>query len=253
MSNVPIDPSTYKQVVKNARALANLGDLSNVPYDISQLYEYVNTLKQMILDAPTTGGDGDVTVDDDNNMKVVGIHVNTTNSEVNNLIADYNQGVTFEIKNTLVIGLRGSEGYTGDYCLVQTNKQDSSLEGEPNVISGFTPFQIAYGTDGLYMCRRDAQPDGSWGEWSEISGARGSGGQIIQMDEQPPADEQEPGDYWMEPITPGGGGVDPDPGGGDEPGGGGIDDDTAQKMSGFLKKVVGDPTGDESWDDVDLN
>ena len=87
-----IDPSTYKQVVKNAQALANLGDLSDVPYDINQLYEYVNQLKEMILDAPSTGGDGDVTVDTEGNMKVVGIHVNTSNSEVNNLIADYNQG-----------------------------------------------------------------------------------------------------------------------------------------------------------------
>ena len=127
-----IDPSTYKQVVKNAQALANLGDLSDVPYDINQLYEYVNKLKEMILDAPSTGGDGDVTVDTEGNMKVIGIHVNTSNSETNNLIADYNQGITFEIKNTQVIGIRGSEGFTGNYCLVQTAKQDTSLEGEPN-------------------------------------------------------------------------------------------------------------------------
>ena len=193
-----IDPSTYKQVVKNAQALANLGDLSDVPYDINQLYEYVNQLKEMILDAPSTGGDGDVTVDTEGNMKVIGIHVNTSNSEVNNLIADYNQGITFEIKNTQVIGIRGSEGFSGNYCLVQTAKQDASLEGEPNTIDGFTAFQIAYGTDGLYMCRRDAQPDGRWGEWSEISGARG-GGQIIQADVQP--EDQEEGDYWMQPIT----------------------------------------------------
>lgn len=193
-----IDPSTYKQVVKNAQALANLGDLSDVPYDINQLYEYVNQLKEMILDAPSTGGDGDVTVDTEGNMKVIGIHVNTSNSETNNLIADYNQGITFEIKNTQVIGIRGSEGFTGNYCLVQTAKQDTSLEGEPNTIDGFTAFQIAYGTDGLYMCRRDAQPNGQWGEWSEISGARG-GGQIIQADVQP--EDQEEGDYWMQPIT----------------------------------------------------
>ena len=193
-----IDPSTYKQVVKNAQALANLGDLSDVPYDINQLYEYVNKLKEMILDAPSTGGDGDVTVDTEGNMKVIGIHVNTSNSETNNLIADYNQGITFEIKNTQVIGIRGSEGFTGNYCLVQTAKQDASLEGEPNTIDGFTAFQIAYGTDGLYMCRRDAQPDGQWGEWSEISVARG-GGQIIQADVQP--EDQEEGDYWMQPIT----------------------------------------------------
>ena len=194
-----MDPSTYKQVVKNAQALANLGDLTDVPYDINQLYEYVNKLKEMILDASSTGGDGDITVDTEGNIKVLGVHVNTSNSEVNTLVADYNQGITFEIKNTQVIGIRGSEGFSGNYCLVQTAKQDTSLEGEPNKIEGFTPFQIAYGTDGLYMCRRDAQPDGQWGEWSEISGASGGGGQFVQADVQP--EDQEEGDYWMQPIA----------------------------------------------------
>lgn len=193
-----IDPSTYKQVVKNAQALANLGDLTDVPYDINQLYKYVDQLVDMILNAPSTGDGGDITVDTDGNLKVIGIHVNTSNSEVNNLIADYNQGITFEIKNTQVIGIRGAEGFSGNYCLVQTAKKDSPLKGEPTTIDGFTAFQIAYGTDGLYMCRRDALPDGQWGEWSEISGASGGGGQFVQADVQP--EDQEEGDYWMQPI-----------------------------------------------------
>ena len=194
-----MDPSTYKQVVKNAQALANLGDLTDVPYDINQLYEYVNQLKDMILDASSSGGDGDIAVDTEGNIKVLGVHVNTSNSEVNTLVADYHQGITFEIKNTQVIGIRGSEGFSGNYCLVQTAKQDTPLEGEPNKIEGFTPFQIAYGTDGLYMCRRDALPNGQWGEWSEISGASGGGGQFVQANVQP--EDQEEGDYWMQPIT----------------------------------------------------
>ena len=75
-----IDPSTYKQVVKNAQALANLGDLSDVPYDINQLYEYVNKLKEMILDAPSTGGDGVVIVAHEGNNEATGIHRNNPKS-----------------------------------------------------------------------------------------------------------------------------------------------------------------------------
>lgn len=198
MANFSMDPSTYRQVLKNAQALANLGDLSDVPYDINQLYNIVNELKEMIMDSPGTGGNSDITQGEDGGAKVIGVHVNTTNSEENTLIENYNQGVTFEIKNTQVIGIKGRTGFTGDYCALQTIKQDSSIEGESETPINFTAFQIAYGTDGLYMCRRDALADGSWGEWSEISGATGSGGQIVDSETQP--EDQNEGDYWMQHI-----------------------------------------------------
>lgn len=166
---------------------------------IGKLEETVKNLDEAILNPPE-GSDGSL-VSSENGTKVIGVHINTTNSEVNNLIADYNQGVTFEYKNTTVIGLKGKTGMTGDYCCVMTVKKDSPIDGEtPETITA-DEFQFAYGTDGVYLFKRSANSDGSWGEW--LGMPEGTAVEIrqqfVESDTEPV--DQQTGEYWFENLT----------------------------------------------------
>lgn len=219
--------STYQQVVKNMDDLLKYGDViqeiekyieilgdltEDFPFEsllelaliVKQLQEQMDHLLQ-ITDPSNPGDNGDIIITDDG-IKVIGIHINTSNSNENTPPNGYKQGITYEIKNTEVIGLKGQQGVTKDYCLVMTAVQDSRIEGVEETIEGFTAFQLAYGTDGLILYKRDATSDmSSWGQWVSLSG--GSGGeatkQFIQTEnnQQPEEGVQVTGDYWMETLS----------------------------------------------------
>ena len=202
--------STYKQVVENMNKIADfdqllvfIGDLTDFPFDsFNELAQIVKELQDKLINITEPGENGDV-VNTENGFKVIGIHVNTSNSETNTLPNEYKQGITFEIKNTDVIGLKGKAGVSENYCLIMTAVQDSKLENE-TVIDGFTAFQFAYGTDGLVLYKRTATDDMSaWEEWTgqELGGEARQ--QFIQTEDntQPGEHVQLAGEYWMETLS----------------------------------------------------
>lgn len=173
-------------------------DIDEAEKSIKEIEDDVKELDEAVLNPPEDS-DGSL-VSSENGTKVIGVHINTANSEVNNLIADYNQGVTFEFKNTSVIGLKGKTGMSGDYCCVMTIKKDSPIEGEtPDAIDA-DECQIAYGTDGVYLFKRSAQDDGSWGTWAEMPKAAEIEvrQQFVESDTEPT--DQIAGEYWFENI-----------------------------------------------------
>lgn len=210
--NVVINPSTYKQVVENAKKILELldsagditnitEDITNIKGDITDINKILEQLKGLIINPPATG---DI-INTDDGLKVIGVHINTSKKDENTPITDYQQGITFEFKNTTVIGVNSLPGMSsGPYCAVMTVKQDSSITGESGPITT-TPFQIAYSVDEFYFYRRNVTDGNAWGEWlqQQLGGGGGSGGdyrqQIIQSETEPVG--QEVGDYWAEPIA----------------------------------------------------
>lgn len=210
--NVVINPSTYKQVVENAKKILELldsagditnitEDITNIKGDITDINKILEQLKKLVINPPATG---DI-INTDDGLKVIGIHINTSKKDENTPITDYQQGITFEFKNTTVIGVNSLPGMSsGPYCAVMTVKQDSSITGESGPITT-TPFQIAYSVDEFYFYRRNVTDGNAWGEWlqQQLGGGGGSGGdyrqQIIQSETEPVG--QEVGDYWAEPIA----------------------------------------------------
>ena len=203
--NVVINPSTYKQVVENAKKILELldsvGDITNITEDITDINKILDELKGLIINPPATG---DI-INTDDGLKVIGVHINTSKKDENTPITDYQQGITFEFKNTTVIGVDSLPGMSsGPYCAVMTVKQDSSITGESGPITT-TPFQIAYSVGEFYFYRRNVTDGNAWGEWlqQQLGGGGGSGGdyrqQIIQSETEPVG--QEVGDYWAEPIA----------------------------------------------------
>ena len=117
-------------------------------------------------------------------------------------INNYTQGITYEIKSTEAIGLKGKPGVSGAYCMLVTFKQDATLAGE-SAVSEFVPFQIAYGTDGMVMYKRTANStDNTWSEWVTTEQVKPRT-QVIETDDnnQPADDVQIAGEYWMENLT----------------------------------------------------
>lgn len=210
--NVVINPSTYKQVVENAKKILELldtagditnitEDITNIKGDVTDINKILDELKGLIINPPATG---DI-INTDDGLKVIGVHINTSKKDENTPITDYQQGITFEFKNTTVIGVNSLPGMSsGPYCAVMTVKQDSSITGESGPITS-TPFQIAYSVDEFYFYRRNVTDGNAWGEWlqQQLGGGGGSGGdyrqQIIQSETEPVG--QEVGDYWAEPIA----------------------------------------------------
>lgn len=181
-------------------SIAKIGDLSDLPYDsVAELGNKVVELEKKILDNTDPGtSKGDI-VNTDDGMKVIGVHMNTTNVTENTTINNYTQGITYEIKSTEAIGLKDKTGVSGAYCMLVTFKQDATLTGE-TAVSEFVPFQVAYGTDGMIMYKRTANTtDDTWNEW-ETTEVRT---QIIETEDntEPAADVQIAGEYWMENLT----------------------------------------------------
>lgn len=184
-------------------SIEKLGDLTDFPYgSITELAEKVEELEDKLLKHTEPGtASGDV-VNTDNGIKVVGVHVNTTNVTENTTINNYTQGITYEIKSTEAIGLKGKPGVSGAYCMLVTFKQDATLTGE-STVTEFVPFQIAYGTDGMVMYKRTANStDNTWSEWVTTEQVKPRT-QVIETDDnkQPADDVQIAGEYWMENLT----------------------------------------------------
>lgn len=186
--------STYQQVLENMEALANLGNLSNLPMDLEEIANTVKKLEETIVNPPEGGASSDVITTEDGS-KVLGNHLNTGNAEDDTPLDSYTRGVTFEIKNVSVVGLSGKDGMTDDYCMVMTVKRDSAIENEPEELN-FTPFQMAFSSSGACLYIRH-QGEAGWGEWKGLSGNGGSN-EIIS-ESQP--DNQKAGDYWCQPIV----------------------------------------------------
>lgn len=184
-------------------SIEKLGDLTDFPYgSITELAEKVEELEDKLLKHTEPGtASGDV-VNTDNGIKVVGVHVNTTNVTENTTINNYTQGITYEIKSTEAIDLKGKPGVSGAYCMLVTFKQDATLTGE-STVTEFVPFQIAYGTDGMVMYKRTANStDNTWSEWVTTEQVKPRT-QVIETDDnnQPADDVQIAGEYWMENLT----------------------------------------------------
>lgn len=226
------DPSTYRQVLKNMRAISDLlKDIDSIesgggdPSEGIKISEIIKDLQDRLAELERQLGgevdselldkirdildrvdeiEGTITeptgpkdvVTTTNGNKVLGVHVNVKNSEVNNLIADYQQGVTWEFKNIKVIGADGLEGMSGTHCTVMTVKQDSLLEGETAVDA--RPSQVAYSTEGMFFYRRYSNADGTWGPWEEQDLGDDFHFQIVESYTTP--EGQLPGEYWMQPI-----------------------------------------------------
>lgn len=224
-----MNPSTYKQVVDNMEKITQLieelrtltgkvetdeesintlsakieamsrelGDLTDLPMTVKEMYEVIKEVEDKILNPDPTTNTGDI-VNTEDGVKVVGIHTNTTNKDTDSAPSSYEQGLTLELKKTDAIKLKGQEGITKDYVFVITLNQDSAIAGESAVASGkYSIQQIAYGDTAGIEYSRVSTSDTKWGDWSKMSGEGGSK-QIVQSDTQPT--DQKAGDYWCEPI-----------------------------------------------------
>ena len=223
-----MNPSTYKQVVENMEKVAQLvdelknltgkvdtdeesikslsdkidamskelGDLTDLPMTVKEMYEVIKEVEDKVLNPDPTTNTGDI-VSTDDGVKVVGVHTNTTNKDSDTAPNTYKQGLTLELKKAEVIGLKGQDGITKDYIFVITLNQDSAIAGESAVASGkYSIQQIAYGdTAGIEYSRVNTN-DTKWGDWSKMSGEGGN--QFVQSDTEPT--DQKAGDYWCEPI-----------------------------------------------------
>lgn len=223
-----MNPSTYKQVVENMEKVAQLvdelknltgkvdtdeesikslsdkidamskelGDLTDLPMTVKEMYEVIKEVEDKVLNPDPTTNTGDI-VSTDDGVKVVGVHTNTTNKDSDTAPNTYKQGLTLELKKAEVIGLKGQDGITKDYIFVITLNQDSAIAGESAVASGkYSIQQIAYGdTAGIEYSRVNTS-DTKWGDWSKMSGEGGN--QFVQSDTEPT--DQKAGDYWCEPI-----------------------------------------------------
>ena len=223
-----MNPSTYKQVVENMEKVAQLvdelkaltgkvdtdeesikslsdkidalskelGDLTDLPMTVKEMYEVIKEVEDKVLNPDPTTNTGDI-VSTDDGVKVVGVHTNTTNKDSDTAPNSYKQGLTLELKKAEVIGLKGQDGITKDYIFVITLNQDTAIAGETAVASGkYSIQQIAYGdTAGIEYSRVNTS-DTKWGDWSKMSGEGGN--QFVQSDTEPT--DQKAGDYWCEPI-----------------------------------------------------
>lgn len=223
-----MNPSTYKQVVENMEKVAQLidelkaltgkvetdedsikslsdkidamskelGDLTDLPMTVKEMYEVIKEVEDKVLNPDPTTNTGDI-VSTDDGVKVVGVHTNTTNKDSDTAPNTYKQGLTLELKKAEVIGLKGQDGVTKDYIFVITLNQDSAIAGESAVASGkYSIQQIAYGDIAGIEYSRVNTSDTKWGDWSKMSGEGGK--QFVQSDTEPT--DQKAGDYWCEPI-----------------------------------------------------
>ena len=194
---VDTDEESIKSLSDKIDAMSKeLGDLTDLPMTVKEMYEVIKEVEDKVLNPDPTTNTGDI-VSTDDGVKVVGVHTNTTNKDSDTAPNSYKQGLTLELKKAEVIGLKGQDGITKDYIFVITLNQDTAIAGETAVASGkYSIQQIAYGdTAGIEYSRVNTS-DTKWGDWSKMSGEGGN--QFVQSDTEPT--DQKAGDYWCEPI-----------------------------------------------------
>lgn len=165
-----IDPATGEPVIDPETGKPQKADVPEISYD--ELAASVEKLKQMFIDS-TSGGDSSVVTNENGETKVTGVHTSTENYNQNNAPNTYKQGVTYEIKKVVSIGLNGQQGMEGTYCMVATYTKDSALNTDASIDGNlFVPFQIAYNNrDGAYYKRFGTTYDATngwtaWGNWT---------------------------------------------------------------------------------------
>lgn len=191
-----INPSTYKQVLDNMTTIIELSktlsSMTGLPATVDELSKTVAQLKNAIITPPETGG----VITTPEGAKVVGLHSNTANAEVNTAPNSYTQGFTLELKSTAAIGLSGRDGITKPFVFVLTFTQDI-IEGETPVSEGkYAPMQLAFADMSSDIYVRSAT-NNVWGEWTSQDSEFVS--PIIQSDTEPV--NQPVGHYWCEPIS----------------------------------------------------
>lgn len=246
MSNIPnnIDPSrnlpsTYQEVLRHRHLLDD------------EVMPVINILKNTILNPGDGDGNStsDIIVDENGNLKVIGITVVLDHIDDDLLPSDYKRDITHELKNAAVIGLAGKPGINLRYVTLKT----VNIHDKPDGVV-YPAWQCAYGDEGMEMWYRKAISDGEWGPWERVIDIKRmfeeypevveqfSHRQVLESRTLP--EKQDVGDYWFWPIVKG---VDPLGGGGEEPPvdpdppGPGDDDDPNAKTGYFLQNVE-DPT-----------
>lgn len=202
------NPSTYRQVIENMEKILSVkvnidqlmdsvGNVAELPLTIKDIADIVEKLKILFLDPKDPGTGGDI-VTTENGVKIIGVHVNTTNIDVDMLASDYPQGLTVELKSVGVIGLAGKPGMVHPYCFLFTMKKDSPIDGEPENVD-YVPMQVAFANDAMYLYSRFAAKDtGAWGGWKERQEQPQQDGhqQIVDSVSEPIG--QREGDYWLQ-------------------------------------------------------
>lgn len=195
------NPSTYKQVIENMQSIIQLfdkmGNLDNLPMSVEEMGKIVDQLKDAIL-TPSEEGGSVVTTPE--GTKVIGVHSNTENAEVNTLPGEYNQGMTLELKNAATIGLAGKDGVKLPFIFVLTFIQDSSLDTESALPeTSYAPMQLAFADASAIMySRTGSMSANTWGEWQAPDTGDEYVNQIIESETEPA--NQPAGHYWVEPI-----------------------------------------------------
>ena len=224
------NPSTYRQVIENMRQILEqatsiedakkmVNDMSKIlteqgdtikeltdmvgdvkvtelPYTIKEMADKVKELNDKLLEA--TASSGDVITTDDG-MKIIGIHTNTTNVNVNLTADAYKQGLTVELKSTSAIGLEGKTGMSNPYCFLLTMVKDTAISGETADVSGYKPMQVAFANNAMYLYCRFANSDNSWGGWKEREEQTIDVRQQFVESKTQPTDQRE-NEYWFEPL-----------------------------------------------------
>lgn len=187
---------------------AKLVDIPDLAY--LEVAEVAEQLKTMFIPQGGEDNKSSVVSNSSDETKVIGLHINTVNVNINSTPASYKQGVTFEIKQIATIGLNGKAGMSGTYCLVATFTKDTALdnEGSSSSITTFKPFQIAYATDNATYYKRFANSTSatSWNAW--ISGTRSMEEMAIvaaAKSDNPDLPDyngtQLTGEYWYETLS----------------------------------------------------
>lgn len=202
-------PSTYQEVLRHGGLLDN------------EVMPIIELLKRTILNPGDGDGNStsDIIVDDDGNIRVVGITVVMDHIDDDLLPSDYTRDITYELKNAAVIGLAGKPGITLRHVTLKT----VNIHKKPDGVV-YPAWQCAYGDIGMEMWYRKALSDGEWGPWERVVDIvrmfsehpeiveQFSHRQVLESKTLPK--NQDVGDYWFWPIQKG---VDPLGGGGEGP------------------------------------
>lgn len=237
-------PSTYQEVLRHTTLLDD------------EVMPIINLLKNTILNPGDDDGDSrsDVVIDDDGNMKVLGVTVVTQYISTDLKPEDYVRDVTYELKDAAVIGLAGKPGVSLRHVTLKT----VNVHDKPDGVN-YPAWQCAYGDDRMEMYYRQAVADKEWGPWQRVVDLetmfnahpelveRFSHRQILESAVLPTT--QNPGDYWFWPLQydEDGNVRDPLDGEGEEPppiippDPGGDDDDDPTRKTGYILQNVEDP------------
>ena len=167
-------PSTYKQVIKNMR---RINDLIN---------NYISKLINTIFNPNAlTDGNSDVWYDEEaEKLKVIGHTIITINQAVSSQPSYYRHDITWELKNSDVIGLAGEKDI-GDVVTVMTVRANN----------GAPCWQVAYSDNHMTSYFRRATDDSTWGAWESVGRK-----QLVRSDTQPADNLQDISDYWYQTL-----------------------------------------------------